>query len=209
MNDPSPKVQEWAINYLGGIALQDFAEDFPSYKGWYQANRDKPVADVIADAARRVAVEAAHSVKTDAFKRAERLVQQARVFSNEPAARRAALDAGLLRTLARWASTADAGSPKEDIELAAHALQVIGELKPGEAELRRVVVPLIARDKPQEVRGAAISALGGKENAWAIDLLLDALKEGLEAEGDEQPLERSGAWPARSRASTNPGSSRR
>ena len=183
MNDPSPKVQEWAINYLGGIALQDFAEDFPAYKAWYQANRDKPVADVIADAARRVAVEAAHAVKKDAVKRAGRLLQQAQVFSSEPAARRAALDAGLLRTLARWASTADAGSPKEDIELAANALQILGEIKPGEAELRRVVVPLIARDKPQMVRGPAMSALGGKENAWAIDLLLDALKESLEQGG--------------------------
>jgi RNA polymerase sigma factor (sigma-70 family) len=183
MRDPSPKVQEWAINYLGGIALHEFAEDFPAYKAWYQANRDKPVADVIADAARRVTIEAAHSVKTDAVKRAERLAQQARVFNNEPAARRAAMDAGLLRTLARWASTADAGSPKEDIELATHALSVLGEIKPGEAELRRVVVPLIARDKPHAVRRAAMSALGGKENVWAIDLLLDALKEGMEEGG--------------------------
>ena len=184
MNDPSPKVQEWAINYLSGIALQDFAEDFPAYKAWYQANRDKPVVDVIADAARRVAVEAAHSVKKDAAQAGWAACSSKRsVFSSEPAARRAALDAGLLRTLARWASTADAGSPKEDIELAANALQVLGEIKPGEAELRRVVVPLIARDKPQMVRGPAMSALGGKENAWAIDLLLDALKESLEQGG--------------------------
>ncbi len=183
MNDPSPKVQEWALNYLSGIALQDFAEDFPSYKAWYQANRGKPVVDVIADAARKVAADAAHSVKKDALKRAGRLLQQVQVFSSEPAARRAALDAGLLRTLARWASTADAGSPKEDIELAASALQVLGEIKPGEAELRRVVVPLIARDKPLMVRGPALSALGGKENAWAIDLIIDALKESIEQGG--------------------------
>jgi predicted esterase len=180
MRDRSPNVQGWAMGYLGNLAFQDFSEDFQAYKAWYEANRDKPVPEVIGRSARRFAEEADHSVKRDAQKRARWLAEHVDVLRDMPEARRAALDAGLLRTLEGWASGAKTGSQREEIQLAANALGVVGQLKPGEAELRRVVVPFLAREKPAEVRAAAISALEGKENAWAIDLLLDGLKASLE-----------------------------
>jgi RNA polymerase sigma factor (sigma-70 family) len=195
MRDPSPEVQSWAMGYLGDIALQDFSEDFASYDGWYRANANLPVAKVVARSARRFAAEAARTVKTDARKRAEWLAMHARELRQIPEARRAALDAGLLRTLARWASGAEAGSEKGDVELATQALYLIGQLKPGEAQLRRVVVPLLDRDRPPGVRNAAVSALEGKENAWATDLLLDVLKGSLE---DQGPSNRLVIWAAAS-----------
>jgi predicted esterase len=179
MRDRSPAVQGWAMDYLSNLAFQEFSEDFQAYNAWYQANRDRPVPEVIAESARRFAAEAARTVKRDAPKRASWLAQRADVFRQGPEARQAALDAGLLHTLERWAAGADARSEREEIQLAANALGVIGQLKPKEAELRRVVVPLLAREKPLEVRAAAITALEGKENAWAIDHVLDGLKGSL------------------------------
>jgi RNA polymerase sigma factor (sigma-70 family) len=175
MRDRSPKVQEWAINYLGGVAFQDFAEDFSAYQAWYQANHVKPLTEVIVGSVRRFAEQAARSVKSEAPKRVQLLTRHWSTF-HLPEARRAALDAGLLRTLGRWASAADAGATDVENQLAIQAVTAIGQLKPGEADLRRVVVPLIAREKPAEVRNAAILALEDEQNAWAIDLLLDVLR---------------------------------
>jgi hypothetical protein len=183
MRDRSPDVQHWAMGYLRNLAFQDFSEDFQAYKAWYQANRDKPVPEVIAQSARRFAAESAHSVKRDAQKRAPWLAEHVNVLRDMPKARQAALNAGLWHTLERWAAGAETGSQREEIQLAVNALRVVGQLKPGEAELRRVVVPLLAKEKPVKVRDAAIGALEGKENAWAVDLLLDALRESLEDDG--------------------------
>jgi predicted esterase len=138
------------------------------------------VAEVVAASARRFAVEAAHAVKSRARKRAQWLAGHLNVFAQFPEARRAALDAGLARTLARWAAGAANGSPPEDIQLAAQAVYNLNQLEPGEAEMRRVAVPLLSKDMPPDVRGAAIGVLGARANPWAIDLLLDLLEDGLE-----------------------------
>ncbi len=117
VRDPSPQVQEWAFSYLTEVAIKNFSEDFPAYKAWFQANRDRPVDQVFADAVRNLAVEAAHAVKKDAAKLAEQLGRRARVLEEVPAARQAALDAGLVRTLGRWVSSADAGETEENLRL--------------------------------------------------------------------------------------------
>jgi predicted esterase len=105
-------------------------------------------------------------------------------------ARQSAVDAGLLRILEKWTATgAKAGATDLQSELAEQALGVILMLKPDEAYLRRVVVPLLARDQPIKFRAAALGALGDKQNAWAVDLLLDLLKQNL-AENDPQVFSR-------------------
>jgi hypothetical protein len=180
MRDRSPAVQVWTLQFLNGLALQDFSEDFRAYKVWFEAHRGRPVAEAVAASARRFAIEAAHSVKSGARKRVQWLASHQNIFQQFPEARRAALDAGLARTLARWAGGAADGSPQEDIILAVQAVYALNQLRPGEAELRRVLVPLLAKDTPPNVRGSAIAALGGPANAWAIDILFDLLKEGLE-----------------------------
>jgi RNA polymerase sigma factor (sigma-70 family) len=183
MRDPSPAVQSWAALYLNNLALQEFAEDFPAYKEWYQANRDRPLAEVVARSARRFAAEAARSGNEDAAKRARWLDRHLGVLRDTPEARQAMLDAGFLHTLERWASGATAQSSRDEVERVANAVSIIGRLQPGEVELKRVVVPLLAKKNPVDVRAAAIRALEGRQNAWAIDLLLDALKESLEDDG--------------------------
>ena len=179
--DPSPQVQEWAFSYLTEVAIKNFSEDFPAYKAWFQANRDRPVDQVFADAVRNLAVEAAHAVKKDAAKLAEQLGRRARVLEEVPAAPRAALDAGLVRTLGRWVSSADAGETEENLRLSIYSLNIIGSLKLGEADLRRLVVPSIGQGKRDEVRAAAMAALGGRENPWALELLLGELERSLES----------------------------
>jgi RNA polymerase sigma factor (sigma-70 family) len=181
MRDPSPDVERWALSYLDDLALQDFSENFQAYKDWYQANREKPLSAVVAVPPRRFAVEAAQAEKGVAAKQV-RLLQHTLALE-KPEAREALLAAGFLRTLERWSSRAEAGSRGEDVELAVDALAVFGALRPGEEELRRVVVPLLGKEKPDNVRNAAIRALGGKENAWAIDLVLDELKQSLDGDG--------------------------
>jgi RNA polymerase sigma factor (sigma-70 family) len=188
MRDPSPEVQSWAITYLNDLAFQDFSEDFQAYKDWYQANHDKPLSEVVARSARRFATEAAGVEKGDVDKRARWLARHTNILQEMPEARQAMLDAGMVPTLERWASGATTQSPREEIERVTNAVSVIGQLKPGKAVLKRVVVPLLAKEKPVEVRAAAIRALEGGQNAWAIDLLLDVLKESLEEEKDSRQL---------------------
>ncbi len=189
MRDPSPDVQNWAINYLNDLAFQDFSEDFPTYKAWYQANRDKPLTEVIAQSARRCADRSGPSGQD---RRAAAGKQARRVRSDLPASARSAPGGSGLRSLANARTLDDgaqqAGAPPKEIELAEDALRIIGELKPGEAELRRLVVPHISKEKPAEIRTAAIGALGGRENAWAIDLLLVVLTQNLEDNGDQTRL---------------------
>ncbi len=176
VRDRSPAVQSWALNFLSYVAFQEFAEDFQAYKAWYRANRDKPIAKVIEESARRLVVEADKAKGKEALKQAHLLSEYAHKFSDVPAARKAAEDAGLLKILERWAASTERDERPPGRSLAGEALRIIGKLKPGEAYLRRVVVPLLAKDKPSELRGEAVSALGDKENAWALDLLLDVLK---------------------------------
>jgi hypothetical protein len=182
MRDPSPAVQSWAIIYLRDVALRDFSEDIQEYKDWYETNRGKPVAQVIAESARRISVEAARWDRGEASRRARWLAD---VLGRVPEARQAALRAGLLPALERWATGVGAGARPEEIRLAVEALGVIGQLRPGEEELRRLVVPLLASGRPTEVRVAAIGTLEGKENAWAVDLLLDELRGSLGGNGSE------------------------
>lgn len=180
MRDPSPEVRGWATNYLSGLAFRDFSGDLKAYREWYRANRGRPVPEVVAESVRRFAAEAARSVKSEALERARRLDRSPNIFRDVPGARQAAIDAGLLRTLRRWAWSADAGSPPIDRRLASLALDAFGRLEPPEEELRRVVLPLLDRQKPPEVRAAAIEALGGKRNAWAMGVLSEALASALE-----------------------------
>ncbi len=180
MRDRSPAVREWASGYLQPIAFQDFAEDLPAYKSWYQANRHKPVAKVTAEAIQRLVKQIKQTRGEEFYERVRRLYENSDTFHYVPAARRAAVDAGLLPILERWVTDMKPGARQDGSELAKAAVYVIAGLKPGEAYLRRVGVPLVAKDKPLELRMAAITALGGKENAWALDLLLEILKSSLE-----------------------------
>ena len=181
VRDRSPAVQNWALRILRWVAFQDFAENLQAYEPWYQANRRKPLATVIADSVKRFVDEASLAKETKALNRAQLLSDNRATFRDVPVARQSAVDAGLLRILERWTTSgAKAGAPEVESELAEQALGVILLLKPDQPYLRRVVVPLLAKDQPIKLRAGALRALGDKQNTWAVDLLLDVLKRGLE-----------------------------
>jgi RNA polymerase sigma factor (sigma-70 family) len=188
VRDRSPEVQTWAFNNVRDISFQEFAEDFDAYKAWHQANRLKPVPQVIAESAKRLVNQAAKAQGKEASTLAKSLNERTRMFSVLPGARRAALDAGLLGILERWVAGAQRGKHQNDSELAKQALNVIATLKPDEAYLRRVVVPLLAGDKPAELRTSALLALRDERNAWAFDLVLDLLKNSLQDDERNFPL---------------------
>ncbi len=181
VRDRSPAVQNWAMRILRWVAFQDFAENLQAYEPWFQANRQKPLATVIAESVKRFVDEASLAKETKALNRAQLLSDNRATFRDVPVARQSAVDAGLLRILERWTTSgAKAGAPEVESELAEQALGVILLLKPDQPYLRRVVVPLLAKDQPIKLRAGALRALGDKQNTWAVDLLLDVLKRGLE-----------------------------
>jgi RNA polymerase sigma-70 factor (ECF subfamily) len=50
--DAAVSVQARAFGYLEAYAFQDFALDYEAYLGWAAVNKDRPVAEVLADSAR-------------------------------------------------------------------------------------------------------------------------------------------------------------
>jgi hypothetical protein len=186
MRDPSNQVQHWAQSFLRSVAFEDFSEDFQAYKAWYQVNRGKPPAEVVVESVRRLVAETAKSEGKEAQRRARFLTDNGSLFRDMPEARKAALDAGLLKILERWiAAGTDRKAGKESIGLAAQGLSVLPHLNLNEQDLRRVIVPLLAKDVPSELRSSAMAALKRKEFPWAVDLLIESLKSSLEADGME------------------------
>src|SRR5262249_14014969 len=108
------------------------------------------------------------------------------VLRDVPAARQAAVDAGLVPVLEKWtAAGAGRHARRDNREAAALALRALGTLKPGEKELPRLVVPQLAGDRNADVRAAALRVLGDKEHAWAVPLIVGVLKECLAGSADD------------------------
>jgi erythromycin esterase len=185
MHDESPEVQKFALTYLRAVAFQDFSEDFPAYKAWYESARGKPVAEVINESVRRLVAVAATVEGNEAQKLAE-FVSREYTFRDLPQARQAARDAGFLKVLERWiAPGGDHKATPDQIKLAGTALSVLAQLKISDEDLRRVVVPLMAQSVPVDVRSHAVAALERKEFPWAVDLLLKALTDSLTGDAGE------------------------
>ena len=144
-------------------------------------------------------------MKGDATKRAQWLAEHAKVFSQVPEARQAALDAGLMQTLERWASGAEAGAQPSEVQLAVKALNVIGQLKPDEAELRRVVVAVARQGETARRAGRGDGRARGQGKCLGHRSL--ARRDSRKAWSNRGSTcgRPSGRRPARSRASTIPG----
>ncbi|HEY3968430.1 MAG TPA: hypothetical protein VGM05_28035 [Planctomycetaceae bacterium] len=179
MRDRSPEVQRWATNSLRGIAFQDFAEDFPAYKTWYAAAQGKPVLTVISDSVRRFVADLAKAEGKEAKKMAE-LVRHNSTLIDLPEARQAALESGIVKIIERW--IAFSISPQADrasMDLTSDGLRIFTDLRTGEAEVRRIVVPLLDTGIPSRVRSAAVTAIGQKKYPWSVDLVLKVFQESM------------------------------
>lgn len=194
MNDPSPKVQQWAQMFLRQVAFQDFAEDFQAYRAWHKANRGKPPAQVVAESVRRCAAQLAKAQSKEAQKQLLFLTDVQNAFRDIPEVRRAAIQAGLPKILEQAAVAGSSRKASRDsIQTAVQSLELLGQFQLDEADLKRVVVPLMSHDVPIEVQAAAMRALERKEFPWAVDLLIEGLKGGLQQDVSSVS---SLVWPA-------------
>jgi predicted esterase len=182
MNDPSPQVQSWAQNYLQQLTLRDFTEDIQAYKQWRAATRGKPLAEVVVESVRQFVADIAKAEGKEAQKRAELFARNCSdVFYNVPAARNAAIDAGLVTIIERWVvASGERKAGRNSVQLAAEGLRALARLNAPEADLRRIAVPLLSKDRPVELRTAAVESLTRKDFPWATDVLIDALKRSLD-----------------------------
>lgn len=182
MRDPSPLVQKWSMDYLKGVAFEDFALDFTVYEEWWKKHHGRPIADVRIDCCRDW-VARIKAIKTDEeFKSlAEFMSHMGYPFRDAPALAAAALNAGIIEAIEPWLNKA-----RQDASLespASRALSAVDALPIDRARIDRVVVPLLAKGTPSSLRGSAARVLGKPENAWALPLLLDALKDTVPAAG--------------------------
>jgi predicted esterase len=172
MTDAQPQVRGWAIMYLRGLAFVDFAEDSAAYEAWRARSAGRAAADVAAEGAVAWAARLKEA-RGDAIKRQARLVREVRNdLMRLPAARDAAVKAGALDVATRWLRE-HAGD--DDVRDAGGELLVA--LKPDEAYLKAVVLPMLDGANPTEVRRAAVQALGRPDNRWAVDPLVAVLRE--------------------------------
>ena len=163
-----PEVAQWSFTFLKGIAFRDFAEDFTAYRAWHQDNRGRPIRTVAADACGDYVTRLAEARGERARRLASLLPGVWSVFRDVAEVRQAAVDAGLLDVVRRWAA-----APDTDGRALGDVLQVMAYLEPGEAYLREVVLAAAREHKSPEVRIAAQHALGNPAHAWAVDDLLE------------------------------------
>lgn len=183
MNDSEPQVRQWAAGYLREIAFQDFAEDSSAYKAWRQQTAGKPLEEVTA-------ASASAWVKRMADASGARLPVEAR-FANfaarglehHPLAQQAAVQAGVLDLAARW--LAEHGDNRDVVRGACAILRAV---RPDEAYLRRVILPLTQKGNPTELRMAAVNLLGQKGNDWAVEPLMELLRQSLSDRKDRRTI---------------------
>jgi predicted esterase len=168
MSDRSPAVQQWAIEYLRGIAFIDFAEEYDRYAVWYAACADKPLAETIKDGLSRVAAELP---KADA-KRRERLSELAGELrlEGDAALIEAVKASGVIGSMLDI-FTAPASS-RDEVRAAGQFLTQAGV---DEGTLRERVLPMIGEDREVEGVSAAARMLGASRKPWAIEALKDRL----------------------------------
>lgn len=191
--DSSLEVRFSAFEYLRWLVFRDFSNDIEAYCVWYEIHRDSPLTELVSESVRQIAVEARGLGGQEALQRARILAEGGRTFREIPEARQAALEAGLLLTLQRWAWSADSQASEQGNELAERALHVIGHLQLEQDQLSRFVVPFLAKENPADVRVAAMRAFEDRKHVWAVDVLLDVLKGCLV--GREEDF-RSTTWEA-------------
>lgn len=171
LNDHSPEVQSWALNYLKDVALQDFTTDYSAAKNWLAAHRESTLAAAISDAVWQVATSL-------------------RDLSGNQLLAQLGLINGAKQYLAKFPEALTASGLDQilgdiahgkDPRAAAQALKAANGLPLSADWLREVALPLLSQSQPWEVTEAAAAALGRSGSEWALQPLLDTLTESVYA----------------------------
>lgn len=175
MTDESSDVQSWAMGYLKWMAFEDFSKDFAAYEHWRERHEGRSQHEVM--------VASLH----DWVNRLEAGDESAAVLTREhsmlalrdqPFMREAARNSRLPAVLEPLAQSAAAPrATQQQIAIAKGALARIGEIKPDEAYMRRVVLPIVSAGPASPVFTEALFTLEGRQHAWARDMLLEMLHE--------------------------------
>jgi dienelactone hydrolase/HEAT repeat protein len=174
MTDPEPQVRAWAATYLHGIAFQDFAEDSTAYAAWRERSAGRDVTEVAAEGAAAWVLRL-KAAKGDEIKVHARSVRAVRNdLARIPAARDAAIKAGALDVATTWLRQ---HADDRDGDVVVGARDLLTALRPDEAYLKSVILPMLDANNPAEMRRAAIQVLGRADNRWAVDPLLAVLRE--------------------------------
>lgn len=175
MTDESPEVQTWAMGYLKWMAFEDFAKDFAGYERWRERHEDRPQQEVMVaslnDWVNRL--EAGDESATALLR--ERSMLSLR---DQPFMREAAQNIGLPMVLEPLVQpAAEPRATQQQVATVKGALARIGEMKPDEAYMRRVILPIVSAGTTSPVFTEALFTLEGEQHAWARDILLEMLHE--------------------------------
>jgi predicted esterase len=171
VNDSGASVQYLAYDLLHNFAFRNFVVDPAAYPAWHAGVKGKPLTEVITSGCRTLveqyvrAGEAERAPLLDILTRLEfggtdRLAKLRRDT---------AIEAGLLTGLEK--AMAPPGFFNTGLEAVGHSFQLLRNLEPDEAFMKRVLVPLTTKNGPSHIRRQAASMIGTLKSLWAADLL--------------------------------------
>lgn len=173
--DPAEEVRSWAWSPIAAIAFRNFKSDAAAYAEWYAANRARPIAEIQLKYFPNLLAEIRTAKKVER-ERLTDVLGDARFQLELPALRTMALEQDLPETLIQWVSDPEASS-----HLCNCAGWALDALEPDDAFLRRRALPLISSHAPPQARALAAHLLGSAEAAWAVEPLIERLKQAARA----------------------------
>ncbi len=177
IKDPNAATQSFALRCLKSIALDDFAEDFGKYQTWRTAMAQRTDAnEVLAESVRAFVARAKDAPPERIRAVADFLDEHGAMLRDIPAARAAALDAGWADVLGAWLLSDEATMQA--------AMRLSSGLLSRREDLEKHVVPLLAPEHHAALRGWAAATLGDARAEWAVDAILDAVRESLASTDD-------------------------
>lgn len=173
--DASPAVRERAFHYLRDYAFEDFgSQGLARYVQWYESCGRLPLAEVFAQTAPALVQRLGNWLPTppdlDTFGRLDLRAAEAAGFDAAGAMRRA----GAFELVQRWM---DSG----DVSAQVAAVNWLAELEFDDAVLRAMLLPVLAAPEKYDsaVLGEVCSALGVAGRTWAVQPLLDYLRNDM------------------------------
>jgi predicted esterase len=166
--DANFNVQNFALNVAESICFRSFTDDYNAYLTWYKTAQARPLTQVLNEGIEEYVKR--YKQADDGTR--ELLLSQLvnRNFSATTriakARRKAVLESGLMDALAKGME------PVSPLNLQQLSFQLCRGLRPNEAFLRKVILPLCRKDQLVTTRMQAIGLLGAPENSWAVPELL-------------------------------------